>query len=742
MATRTIPFIDIPASALPSKNITDSMRALLAMAIHMNDDFEAVDTAGLVRKSVFLPPVLEAQVQRIADKHGLSFSDAVAAMAARALDSVLIKREEMQEVRTLVDVPFPARAGQDIFYKSIMGSLSQNRICLAEASTGIGKSRSMIAAAITSAQSGKRPVVVAAPTLAILGGSLWKEYEALQQMGVGVGIKARFFPGASEFVDAQRLEDHINEAIFLGEPVDAAVKEWVDAGGPMITQLPLAGAMQSGGHTMRWLMSDLKDLATELDPTAFAFKSGGSADIDALLKAVRLDAFDADIIFCTHAMLTMAHRGSWEWFPKPSILMIDEAHQFETIVASVSSDNLSLHAFRSSVRAARKANGHSNKSAAGKLESAVGDLIQSARNLDVTGATVRLNAYTGSSNLDFMRAVQKMALCLKSKELKDVARVSEARTAIAMLINALEGQPNSFGSIQYSPDRRFPSILVGKRSVASLIGSLWNEASGGVVLASATLSTPDEFGNSKFDYAASLLALPLLRLDTPQPVIAPWTTSIPTIHLPSAPDQLSRPLRVIRTDALEAQWLENLAEQVMCVADQALGGTLVLLTSYAQVKLMAQALTALGLSTRLISQDPNEKFANCEARFRAAHQAQLRPVLLGLGVAWTGVDLTDKSVPAKNDRLLTDLIVGCLPVGLNKTSTMAARVAIQNTNPIIKEALMILRQGMGRLIRSSEAVGKHIWIMDGRLWSNWPGMQPLQKSARRLLEQYPNREVF
>lgn len=73
---------------------------------------------------------------------------------------------------------------------------------------------------------------------------------------------------------------------------------------------------------------------------------------------------------------------------------------------------------------------------------------------------------------------------------------------------------------------------------------------------------------------------------------------------------------------------------------------------------------------------------------------------------------------------------------------MAARVAIQNTNPIIKEALMILRQGMGRLIRSSEAVGKHIWIMDGRLWSNWPGMQPLQKSAQRLLEQYPNREVF
>lgn len=743
MPNRTIVFIDIPPDVLPSKTPSDALRALVAVALNEKLPLQFIETSGMLRKSAFIPPAIDVHVELIAKKHGWSYPDAFAAMCVAALSELIQKRNAMVQVRADVQIPFNTRPGQDIFYQSIVASIQKNRVCLGEASTGIGKSRALVAAAIDAAQSGKRPVVISAPTLAILGGSLWKEYEELYKTGVGVTLKVRFFPGASEFVDHERLNDYLNEAVYVGETVDAGVKAWVDAGGPVRNQTPLIVAMKRAGKDLRWLMSDLREIATELDPTEFAFKKTPNCnkDVSILVDEIRQDAITADIIFCTHAMLARGMQGGWEWFPQPSVLLIDEAHQFEGIVASATSDSLSLFAFRHSIRVLRKTENLGKSSAIGKLESMIGELILSTKSMDDGKTNVRLNNGTASNDA-FMNALRETAACLKSKTLAKVPRIKEARSTISMALESIAGTVNAFGLLQYSPDRRFPSFLVGKRSIASLLGALWRDASGGVVLASATLSTPDEFGNTKFDYIAGLLALPLSRLDTPNPVIAPWVTSIPVLHLPNNPGIISRPLRANRTDELEMAWLESLSEQISCVAEAAKGGTLVLMTSYAQVNGLKTFLTEMGLGERLVVQNPDEKFAASEARFRALHQEKMRPILLGLGVAWTGVDLTDKAVPESEDYLLTDLIIGCLPVGLNRSSTMAARVETQGLNPIIKEALMILRQGIGRPVRSENAKEKHIWIMDGRLWTEWPGMAPLQKSARRVLEKYSKQEMF
>lgn len=94
------------------------------------------------------------------------------------------------------------------------------------------------------------------------------------------------------------------------------------------------------------------------------------------------------------------------------------------------------------------------------------------------------------------------------------------------------------------------------------------------------------------------------------------------------------------------------------------------------------------------------------------------------------------------DTLLTDLVITCCPVGMNRTNTMNARVEKYRTHPIIKEALMMLKQGFGRLMRDHKQTGKHLWFMDGRIWTEWKGMRDFQRSVEAMLRNYPNREVF
>lgn len=745
MPNKTVPVIEIPQNCLPTKTQSGSLITLASMAISQKLDVVYIDTSGLLRKSMFIPPILDVRVSELATANDWNYQDAFAALCAASVDSLLKSRISMVADSDRVDVPFAARAGQDRYYKSMLASINKGRVCLAEGSTGIGKSRAIVAAAITAALGGKKPVVIAAPTLAILGGSLWNEYEELLKTGLGASCKVRFFPGASEFIDRDRLALYFAEADYLGEPFDVTVKDWLDAGCPSLTNTPLARAMEKSGKPLRFLMSDLRDLATSLDPINFIFqpRAIGNDPIKSMLEAIRMDAAGSDIIFCTHAMLSVAKLGAWEWFPQPNVIFIDEAHLFEGIASSVTSTALSLSSFQHSVRLVLAKTGLGSGSTAGHIDSAMTDLIGAAKALDIGGGGIRFSPRIAADS-HFVQGLNKLAVLLKKKAASAIPRADEARECIRMTLAAIAAAPdaNSFGRLDFSPDRRFPSILVGNRSVSGMLGAIWRDAVGGVVLASASLSTPDNFGNNKFDYISQLLALPIARLDSPTPIVAPWLTSIPIIHTPSDPSLLARPFTANRTEKSEYQWLSTLAEQLLYVSDQAIGGTLVLMTSYAQIDMLAEILADLGLCKRLVAQRPDEKFQACEMRFRAFHAAGKRPLLIGLGVAWTGVDLTDKTVSAQDDRLVTDLVIGCLPIGLNRSSTMASRVDLQGLYPIIKESIMLLMQGMGRSVRSEHARSRNIWMMDGRLWMDWPGMSSLQRPAWRIIERYANRATF
>lgn len=726
MPSVSLPLIDVPAQLAVAANKVNTYRGLVAAALAAGSAPEPLDIRLLPRETFFLPPGLHAKVQAAATAANMTFQQAFAGLTQAGLNLAAVRRAD-QETRSAVALPPPftgATPEQTTFYKHISASLDVGRICVAEASTGVGKGRAMIMAGLRQAEKKKTPVVITAPTLKILG-QLWEEMEILRAQGLGISVKAAFYPGITEFVDADRLRDFLQESTVE----DDGVAEWVAQGGPVLHDTSLTRALRGAGRPLSFLMEDLRQIATHLPPADFAVREGEAHEAIALVRAY---AQDADLLFCTHAMMGRAYQTGWAAFPKPQVLIVDEAHQFEQQIATVFSQQLSLSSLRYHIQAVRGTN-------ARKAVVAIDALMKRLRGLDVPEGN-GMNRITAEHADTLLEAFRNCADTLKGRGLRDVERIAEARDVLSDGIDVLSGKPGR-AYVSFSPDWRFPSLLVGRATVGGLLGDIWRSATGGAVVASATLYLPDEFGNRKCDYIMDVLALPPSRMDTPLPVVARWVTSIPVMHTPN-PDlaaRLSRPLRTKRDKVSEDQWMDNLALTLRQITEGSLGGTLVLASSFAQAQGLADR---LDMPDRVVCQGRSQKFAVVEEQFRERHAEGRRPVLIGVGTAWTGVDLRDKSVPAQEDRLLTDLVVACCPIGLNQTSTMLARIERTSIKPIVSEGLMILRQGLGRLIRHPDVCNRHIWMLDGRIWGPWPGMEKFTRAASFLVNGYAQRESF
>ena len=262
------------------------------------------------------------------------------------------------------------------------------------------------------------------------------------------------------------------------------------------------------------------------------------------------------------------------------------------------------------------------------------------------------------------------------------------------------------------------------------------------MLASATLYVMDAHGNSKCDYLRSILYAPLDRISTPTPVIEPSIYRVPTVFIPT-PSKAADLCPPSNRERDGPQWHTHLAQQITVIAHQAKGGTLVLLTAYQDIEALATLLKQSGIADeRIVAPSANQKFKLSERQFREKHAAGMKPILLGLGTAWTGIDLADTSLPPNKDTLLTDLVIGRVPVGLNRTNAMNHRVERLGMYPIVNEALLTFKQGLGRLIRRNGVKDRKIWILDGRIFGPWPGLDQLGASIRRLLREYRDMREF
>ena len=724
---KSVPLIPISPTLLPSKNRVDTYRTLVATAIKHNLAPLKLDLTGVERTSVFMQPALFAKVSLAATNNDMSFQEAFAGLTAAGVEFIQSSQRAIAGVAQEVKVPFNTnRPEQAKYFQGIQAGLKLNKIVLAEASTGVGKGRALCAAAIEAAIERKTPVVVTAPTLKVLG-QLWSEMTELRTNdGLGKKLTYSFYPGASEFVDDLKLKEFMIDHLD-----DPEVTQWMNKNGPMLEKNnPLIDAMRSMGVQPSFLMEDLSNLAVNMDVSDFVLTSQSESESGKVLKDIRERAIGADIIFCTHTMLALSHRLNWALVPQPALLIIDEAHMFEQALASVHSDSLSL----SSLIARLRKSGVPNKSV-----KAVQELMYFLKiNADDNFTLINMNAANDSFKIEAIDRLNAVYTILKAKTYKDVINIDIVKKVILNTISVLNGQAKDSSYLSFSPDRRYPSIATGKADLGLVLGGLWKGIDGGVLLASATLFIKNTYGDDKCDYICDVLQIPTSRLHATQPVISPWLTSKPTLHTPSPELALKLTRPSIQDEPLTKIWLENLSSTLFGISQQTKGGTLVLATSYVQISTIVEHLIKLGLSPdRIIQQDRNLKISVTEKLFREAYSKGLRPIWIGLGSAWTGLNLTDTD-KSNVDNLLTDLVILCSPLNLNRTNTMIARVEARSISPIIKEALMMLKQGLGRLMRDESQDDRHIWFLDGRIYGQWKQMEEFQKSTLKLLSLYKN----
>lgn len=614
------------------------------------------------------------------------------------------------------------RAPQKAFWEHVSKGLYHNKIVMAEASTGVGKGRVIVSAAVLSIRQGKGPVIVAAPTIKVLS-QLWSEFEKDAVQAVAGDIHAAILPGQQEFVDDVALRDYL-----MDEP-DPVVQAWLDAGGKSQVGGALARSGIRGGQPLAWLMEDLRAIATNLRAEDFALSSHSNPDGEAAqqMAGLRASVADAQIVFCTHAMLAIGVLTQWNSLPvlrsssdeegkqQRPVFLIDEAHLFETAMSNATSDSLSLYSLRYQLSAYCREHNLSTKSIAGQAAKMVNSLAEACvefREDDRIDLGDTESGGTRARDRILPLLTELAGLMAKKHGFPAIQRLEETRTAIRSLVNALSGKSRNRSFLTFSPDRRFPSLQTGASSVASELGQLWATATGGAALISASFYVPDNSGRLNCDHMRFTLALPLIRMETPLPVVWDEVYRAPTLHLPS-PQTSATLVPPGPQDDLSA-WCEAQADHIVRIAESARGGTLVLCTAYSQIHSLKKAIEAAGIpEERLVIHQGN--IAVGQKAFSDAVHRGIRPVWLALGPAWTGLDLReDGNISAADDVLLTDLVITRIPLGLNRSNTQLSRIDRIGFRPVAQEAMLSFKQGVGRLIRREGLAHRRLWILDGR----------------------------
>lgn len=615
------------------------------------------------------------------------------------------------------------RQSQHDMVPELLEGVSNNKIVTLEASTGSGKALGLLATAVLDG----RPALIASPTIKLIR-QLVSEYKSIEikhDYSVVVGRQAF----VSEILLRQSLSD-------LNIQQREEVEHWM--------QLSKAGKTDSVLH-LSWLIEDMIHACPSVSPgyvLAMSLShlakndSDELSDIDDGYKSWRLSmqsgSSKTKIVFCTQTMLAVdilarlkdsspddidrqqynrsinviKNEGNYEEIALlikayarsrgigsqgvfgERVLYVDEAHMMENNIATFFSGNLSLYTILQQAKSSKSPH-------IKELEKAFKNLVESGKAHNVL-AEISIN-----KNADDFKRLQAFLKALKAV-IKSIHADSRGYSSLKLAVNNLnralnQDLPNHQLYLSFSPSYYFPRIAFGKRHLGSEFSILWG-AYEAAALVSATLSVPDK----QYEYVGQTLHIPEQKLLQAKPVVSDWLYKDVTLHLPKdAAPVLCRP-----SDEPEDEWLHDVAKTIDLVAKKAVGGVLVLCTSY---KVIGQLSNLVNDETydRLIQQEQGDSFEKSEATFRVSD----RPIWLATGRAWTGLDLRCDN----NSTLLTDLVITNMPLGLNRTTSYIRRVAkmgYQNVAPY--ETSIALRQGIGRLKREDDGTHRHLWMLDNR----------------------------
>ena len=591
---------------------------------------------------------------------------------------------------------FATRGEQIEMANHVQRALSHGGRLLIEAGTGTGKTFAYLAPALLS----KRRVVVSTGTRTLQDQLFHRDLPTIAQ-ALGRPVKIALLKGRANYLCVHRLELAEQQAVARGLRREVAValpkvREW----GRITMRGDIAEARHlSETHPVWSWVTSTRDNC--LGPECSAF------DRCHVVKA-RRDAQEADVIVVNHhlllADLVLKEEGFGDLLPGADAIIIDEAHQFPEVASNFLGFTVSSRQLQSLTRdltAEMMAIGSRtaiSDSLAQTIDRQTVDLHDASSVLRGRGEFAEWPAslfeaveHIHTSLIELTRALEEPA--------RSYTNLAALRRRSSELCNRLTAildtesteRPASVRWAQAGPHG--VSLHYVPIDVAQQLGALIETHASAWIFTSATLAVGEDF--SHFAQRVGLTDISTVRFDSP------FDYSRQTLlYLPGG---LDAPTSVRYTD--------QVIDIALSVLEASGGRAFLLFTSHRALREGAEILfRKLGatLPYPIFVQGDGPRDALL-TRFRDAGNG----VLLGTSSFWEGVDVKGTA--------LTVVVIDKLPFAVPDDPVLKARLdAIERRggNPFFEEqvpqAVIALKQGVGRLIRDPEDFGVVV-LCDPRL---------------------------
>jgi ATP-dependent DNA helicase DinG len=576
------------------------------------------------------------------------------------------------------------RESQQQMASRIEQAMANKEILIAESGTGTGKTLAYLVPALLS---GKK-VLVSTGTRH-LQDQLYKQDLPLVRRALEVPASMALLKGRSNYLCRLRLEqaEHDQSGYRPYPHVDLAViSKW------SLTTLHGDVAEVSGVPEQSRVWSDV----TSTVDNCIGTKCGHYDDC--FVNTARKDAMEADIVVVNHhlflADVALKEEGFGQLLPKVDVVIFDEAHQVPDTASMYFSTGVSQRQILDICRDAQLAE-ITEKSGIAGFEQRVNELEKQAKECRLAigtsiskGSWSQLESLSGfSDSLESLKqGLQQMLELLKSAAAAgDQLENCYERTQVLVDRLAALGQDSNEEAIRwYETSKtgfRFHSTPL---SIADKFRELVCEQDRSVIFTSATLAVSGSFNHYQQQ----------LGLEAASTGIWPSPFNYAEQSLFYLPEDMPDP-----GDADHTGSVVELAEKLIKISR---GRVFMLFTSYRALNAAASMLEGR-LDYPLMVQGEAPRHELLE-RFRNAGDA----VLLGTGSFWEGVDV-------KGDALSV-VMIDKFPFAAPDDPVLQARskaVRSMGLNPFmtlqLPQAVVALRQGAGRLIRSVDDKGVFIF---------------------------------
>jgi ATP-dependent DNA helicase DinG len=596
---------------------------------------------------------------------------------------------------------FENRPSQLQMARAVLSAIRERHHLCIEAGTGTGKTLAYLVPAVFS----QKRAIISTATKNLQEQLFQKDIPFIREH-VFAGIRATYMKGRQNYICLKRLEEQGIQKSFASDgsrDVRKRLLEWVRS------------TITGDRAELEWL-SDKDPVWDVVDARSDRCVGQKCAHFDeCFVTRMRQKAFESDVVVLNHALLfsslALETDEIGRVLPEFPVLILDEAHEIEDVASEYFGNRLSNFQVQDFCRDLDKA--YPGNTDVSKLADALArksDVFftsfpgvegKHSLNLyrDVSGSTTDLRFELGHQSTDLKEGLLSVYHRLE----REKPQADETATLVRRLERYLTSLEEIFDTDEpgnvywFGRSRRGTSIHVNPIDVAPALREKVFSRTDSTVLTSATLTTEENF-----TYLRERLGIP-----EPEELIVPGEFDYETQSLLYVPKTLPDPRSPER--------FPRLVQELSAILQATQGSAFVLCTSY---QLMTQLYETLGEELGFPAMCQGEK---PKSQLLEDFRGTPNTVLFATSSFWQGVDVQGDALKA--------VIIDKLPFQVPTEPIVAARLnqlQRERRNPFMEysvpAAIISLRQGLGRLIRSREDTGI-LAILDSRLWTRAYGKQ-------------------